>query len=110
MANVFKVQLANNITTTLTSVNSYSVAAATTTTVIGLSFCNTSNNSININATVANSTASAYIAANVPLPVGSSIAIVGGDQKVVLATGMSIKVSASANNSCDVVMSLLEIS
>jgi hypothetical protein len=35
--------------------------------------------------------------------------VIGGDQKLVLATGDMIKVKSSASASVDVVMSLLEI-
>ena len=109
MPSTFKVHNAKNITSTLTAVNSYSVGSSTNTTVIGLSFCNTSNNSINVYATVSNSTVDTYILYNAPLPAGSSLAAVGGDQKIVLQSAMSIKVSASANSVCDVSMSVLEI-
>jgi len=109
MPSTFKVQNAKNITTILTAVNNYSVAASTNTTVIGLNFCNTSNNSINVSASVSNSTIDTFLLFNAPLPVGSALSVIGGDQKVVLQPAMSIKVSASANSVCDVSMSILEI-
>lgn len=110
MPSTFKVHNAKNITTALTAVNSYTVASSTNTTVIGLNFCNTSNNSINVTASVSNSSVDTYLVYNAPLPVGSALAVIGGDQKVVLQSSMSIKVSASANSACDVSMSILEIS
>ena len=109
MPSTFKVHNAKNITTTLTAVNNYAVASSTNTTVIGLNFCNTSNNSINVSASVSNSSVDTYILYNTPLPVGSSLAVIGGDQKIVLQSAMSIKVSATANSVCDVSMSVLEI-
>ena len=109
MPSTFKIHNSKNITTALTAVNSYTVGSSTNTTVIGLNFCNTSNNSINVTAAVSNSTVDTYLIYNAPLPVGSALSVVGGDQKVVLQTNMSIKVSASANSVCDVSMSILEI-
>jgi hypothetical protein len=34
---------------------------------------------------------------------------IGGDQKVVLEAGHSIKVNSSASTSCDAIMSIMEI-
>jgi len=43
------------------------------------------------------------------VPVGSSLVIVGGDQKVVLITSDALKVVSSAASSADVVTSVLNI-
>jgi hypothetical protein len=44
-----------------------------------------------------------------PVPSGGSIVIIGGDQKVVLEVGDSIKIKSDTAASVDVVMSILEI-
>jgi len=43
------------------------------------------------------------------VPAGGSLVVVGGDQKVVLEENDNIKVTSSAATSCDVIMSILEI-
>jgi hypothetical protein len=43
------------------------------------------------------------------VPVGGSLVIVGGDQKVVLEAADALKVVTSAASSADVVISYLEI-
>ena len=42
--------------------------------------------------------------------VGNALIPIGGDEKVVLITGDSVRVKSSAATSLDVVMSILEIS
>jgi hypothetical protein len=49
------------------------------------------------------------IGTNIPIPGGSTIILYGGDQKLVLEGGDMIKVRSSAATSCDVIMSILEI-
>jgi hypothetical protein len=43
------------------------------------------------------------------VPVGGSLVIIGGDQKLVIVTGDVLKVVSSAANSIDVVTSVLNI-
>ena len=50
-----------------------------------------------------------HLIKDAPVPSGGSIVIVGGDQKVVLETADSVKVSSNTASSVDVVMSILEI-
>ena len=50
-----------------------------------------------------------FLVKQATVPSGGSLVVVGGDQKVVLQTGDSIKVTSSAASSCDVMMSILEI-
>jgi hypothetical protein len=106
--NTFKSKKQRNVGTSLVAVGAYVVPAATTATVIGLSICNTTNNVIQVSATQNDGTNDYYIIKNVTLVVGGSVAIAGGDQKLVLVTGESIKVVSSAATSVDVVMTILE--
>ena len=62
-----------------------------------------------ISATVNDGSNDTHLIKDAPVPSGSSIVIVGGDQKVVLETADSVKVVSSAASSVDVVMSILEI-
>ena len=52
---------------------------------------------------------SCYLVKDAPIPIGSSLVAVGGDQKVVMNAADVIKVSSSAATSIDVALSILEI-
>jgi len=52
---------------------------------------------------------SVYIIKAAPVPVGSSIIIIGGEQKVVVEPGDTVKVTSNTAASADVALSLLEI-
>lgn len=109
MANTFKRKLSQNVGTSLTAVGSYTVGSATQTTVIGLVVSNTTASAITVDCTLNNGATDTYIVKSAPVPVGGSLVVVGGQQKIVLETGDSIKVKSSASSSADVVMSILEI-
>lgn len=111
MASSFKRYTSRDVGTAQVSVGSYTVPANTSTTVIGMTFSNVSNSAIDITAVhVDTSNNQTHIVKTAPVPVGSSLVAVGGSQKIVLETGDSIQVSASANTSVDVIMSVLEVS
>lgn len=108
MANTFKRRTQKNIGTTLTLIGGYTAPSQTA--VIGLTVCNVSAGAITCNVAFANSTANTLIAANVPIPFGSSFVPIGGDQKIVLQTGDGIKVCSNAATSIHATMCFLEIS
>jgi len=84
------------------------IASGTTATLIGLSIANTTGATINVSARVVKADAtSAYLIKNAAVLPGGALAIVGGDQKVVIEQGDSITASASAANSADAVISYL---
>ena len=91
----------------------YEVAADTTTTVIGLSITNVTGSSVDVDVaigtTMADVNSDISLASSVPIPSGSVLVLVGGDQKLNMVTGDLIKVKSSATNSLDVCMSVLEI-
>ena len=91
----------------------YAVPSSTETTVIGLSLSNITTSSVDVDvalsATMANTTNDISMATSVPIPAGSTLVLVGGDQKLVMETGELVKVKSSAAASIDVIMSLLEI-
>jgi hypothetical protein len=84
-----------------------------TTTVIGLSITNITGSSVDvdvaISTTMANITNDISLASSVPVPSGSVLVLVGGDQKLNMVENDLIKIKSSANNSLDVCMSVLEI-
>lgn len=109
MANAFKRKVSQNIGTALTAVGTYTVPASTQTTVIGLVVANTTGSTVTIDVTLYDGATDTYITKTCPIVTGSSVVIVGGEQKIVLETGDSIRVKSSAVSSVDVVMSILEI-
>lgn len=109
MANTFKLDTSAAVGTTATSV--YTCPASTATTIIGLNVANVLLSDITIDVEVVNNDGDrVYLVKNAPVPTGSSIVAVGGDQKVVLEESDSLEVSASSDSAADVVLSLLEIS
>lgn len=109
MANTFKRKLSRSVGTTLTAIDSYTVASSTQVTVIGLAVANTSSAQVLVDATVNDGTNDTYLVKQAPVPSGGALVIIGGDQKVVLETNDSIKVKSDTASSIDAVMSILEI-
>ena len=107
MANTFTRYLSKDVGTS--PVNVVTVGAATQTTVIGLSFANTTTSPITVSAYVTASATDYYLIKNATVPVGSSLVVVGGDQKFVMVTGDTLKVVSSAATSADVITSVLQI-
>ena len=91
----------------------YAVPSSTQTTVIGLSVSNVTTSSVDVDvalsATMANTTNDISIGTTIPVPAGSTVVLIGGDQKLVMETGELVKVKSSAATSVDVIMSILEI-
>ncbi len=99
--------------TSLTQVGTYAVPSSTQTTVIGFSVSNVTGSSVDVDvalsATMANTTNDISLGTSIPVPSGSTVVLIGGDQKLVMETGDLIKVKSSSASSVDVVMSILEI-
>ncbi len=110
MANAFKNKTQRQIGTSLTALESYTVPGSTETTVIGLTIANTTASQILVDATLNDGSNDFYIVKEAPVPVGSSLIVVGGEQKVVLMPGDSVKVKSDTATSADAIMSILEIS
>ena len=109
MANTFLRKTSRNVGTSAATVGSYTVGGSTQTTIIGLTCANTTTSAITVNVQHNDGSNDTFLVKSATVPAGSSIVIVGGDQKVVLQTGDSIKVTSSASSSVDVMMSILEI-
>jgi hypothetical protein len=109
MANTFTRKLSRSIGTSLTAVGSYTVGSSTDVTVIGLTVANRTASQVLVDATLNDGSNDTYIVKDAPVPAGSSLVIVGGDQKVVLTTNDSIKVKSDTASSVDAIMSILEI-
>ena len=107
MANTFKSYPSKNVGTSAATV--YTCPSATQTTLIGLSMANTSASPITTDAYITRSAVDYYLVKGATVPVGGSLVIVGGDQKVVLQASDVLKVVNSASSSGDAFVSLLEI-
>lgn len=107
MANNFTSYLTKNVGTSASTV--VTVGASTQTTIIGLSFANTTTSPITASAYITRSGTDYYLIKDATVPVGSSLVVVGGDQKTVMITSDALKVVTSAASSADVVTSVLNI-
>lgn len=109
MANTFTRKLSRSIGTSATAVGSYTVGSSTETTIIGLTLANRTASEVLADVTLNDGANDTFMVKDAPIPAGSSLVVVGGDQKVVLVTGDSIKVTSDTASSIDAIMSILEI-
>lgn len=105
--NTFKSYANKNVGTSAATV--YTCPSATQTTLIGLSMANTSSSPITTDAYVTRSAVNYYLVKGATVPVGGSLVIVGGDQKVVMQASDVLYIVNSAASSGDCFASLLEI-
>jgi hypothetical protein len=109
MAQAFKRYLSRSIGTSATDVGSYTVGAATQVTCIGLTLANRTGATIEADASVYDASDETYLVKTAPIPSGGSLVVIGGDQKVVLEVGDSIRVTSNTAASIDAVLSVLEL-
>lgn len=107
MANTFKSYASKNVGTSAATI--YTCPASTQTTLIGLSMANTSASPITTDAYITRSAVNYYLIKGATVPVGGSLVIVGGDQKVVMQAADVLYIVNSAASSGDCFASLLEI-
>ena len=108
MANVFKLKTKANVGVTTSIV--YSVPAATTTTVIGITLANTSGSSINVGVGVSRVSAdSVRLLKDAPIPQGSTLEFMQGN-KIVLEATDTITVVSDTASSLDASITILELS
>lgn len=85
------------------------VGSGATATLIGLSLANTTASNITVSAKIIKAdTTTAFLVKDATVLPGGALAIVGGDQKVVLEEGDAVSAYASASNSADAFASYLE--
>jgi len=85
----------------------YTCSNANGATVIGLSIANVHTSAVTTSLVLDDGTNDTHLIKDAPIPVGGSLVVGGGDQKIVLKNTEAIKVSAS--NNVDVIISVLEI-
>lgn len=114
MANAFLSEVKTNIATGV-GTNVLTCDASTETTIIGLSVANTGSSQILIDVLLKTSARTsgtgpdAYLIKAAPVPVGGSLVVVGGDQKVVMEPGDIVTVISDTATSADCVLSHLDI-
>jgi hypothetical protein len=107
MANTFVNYVSKDVGTSAATITTG--AAATQTTIIGLSCANTTASPVTVDVYITKSAVNYYLIKGATVPVGGTLVVVGGDQKVVLETSDELKVISSAASSVDVVAAGLEI-
>lgn len=110
MANIFKNSITGSIGTSSTTV--YTTPSQTSTTAIGLSVANivSTNISVSVQIVDVSTSETRYLVKDALITPGSSFVVIGGDQKVVLESEDSIRITSSQPVSADVIVSVLEIS
>lgn len=107
MANTFTRYIAKSVGTSASTL--VTVAAATQTTVIGLTVANTTAAAITCDIYFTASAVDYYLIKGAVIQAGKTFVMVGGDQKTVLITGDALKVVTNTASSADVVCSVLNI-
>ena len=108
MANAFKLVTDTGVGTSAATV--HTGASATETTIIGLTVANIHTAQIEVDVQLENNDGdNVYLIKAAPIPVGSSLVVVGGEQKVVMNASDVLKVTSNTASSADVAMSILEI-
>ena len=110
MANTFLRKLSRDIGATAVQVGTYTVPAQRTSVVIGLTVTNITSSAITANVYLNDGVANTRLLVNAPISSGSSLVVVGGDQKLVLQSGDSVYVQGSSATSVDAIISIMEIS
>lgn len=108
MANTFLRKTSRNVGNIATAVGGYTVGANIGAVVVGLSLSNTTGSQIRANVAINNGSNDFYLVKDAPILDSSTLVLVGNEQKVVLQTGDSIKVTSSDDSSIDVLMTVME--
>ena len=108
MANSFKIKTDTAVGTSPATI--YTCPSSTETTIIGLSIANIVSSQITADVQLENNDGdNIYLIKAAPIPVGSTLVVVGGDQKVVMEASDVLKVTTNTASSGDVALSILEI-
>lgn len=111
MANAFKVKTFDGSSTGAnTDMSVYTCPASTETTIIGMTVANLTASQITVDVKLENNDGdNVFMVKDAPVPTGSALVVVGGDQKVVMEASDVIKVQSDTANSADTILSILEI-
>lgn len=116
MANAFKLKtFTGGSTGANTDMTIYTGKSGTETTIIGMSIANITTSQVTVDVKIESDTSDTETNTNVflikdaPIPVGSTLVPIGGDQKIVLLNTDVLKVQSDTANSVDTTLSILEI-
>jgi hypothetical protein len=109
MANSFKRKTSAGIGTGFLPIDSYTVPGSTEVTVIGMTLANVTSGPILADVSLFDGASYISVVKEAPIPTGGSLVVVGGDQKLVMEAGDSMRVKSDTASSIDVIMSILEI-
>jgi len=105
MANTFKSYPSSGV---ITEATVYTGPSATQTTIIGMTVANTTASNITCSVKLDDGSTSVFLIKDATILPGGALVPIGGDQKVVIEAGDTLKVSASG--SVDTLVSVLEVS
>lgn len=106
MANNFKLKTKASVG--VTTENIYVTPSNATTTIIGITLCNTSGSGINVGVGITRASSDdVSILKNVPIPQGSTLEFMQGNKLTMEGTD-TITVSSDTNSSLDVALTILE--
>lgn len=108
MANTFKSSGVAAVGTAAVSV--YTAPANTISTLIGCSLANVNTVTVYVTAKLFKGVNGFHLVKDAPIPVGGTLVLVGGDQKIVMEPGDFVQITGSVANAVDVVSSALEVS
>jgi len=115
MANTFKVKSNAAMPGTAgTPLDLYTVPGSTTSVVLGLVLANVHTSQVNASVKLVSNTSDGesnedtFLVKNAPIPVGSSLELLGGNKVVVQATD-KIQIDCSVANKIDATLSIMEI-
>lgn len=111
MANSFKMKTFDGHSTGANSdMTIYTCPASTEATIIGMSIANITSSQITVDVKLTNNDGdNIFIVKNAPVPAGSSLVPIGGDQKLVMEASDILVVQSDTANSADTALSILEI-
>ena len=108
MATTFKNRIINAIGTD--EVSAITTTPSSRVTVIGLSLANLTPNAVSVSVTITDDTSTTgYFVKDVLLPPTSSLRLVNGGEKLILAPDNEMRIVSSQANSIDAVISYVEI-
>ena len=106
MANNFKLKTKASVG--VTTENIYVTPTNATTTIIGITLCNTSGSGINVGVGITRASSDdVSILRNVPIPQGSTLEFMQGNKLTIEGTD-TLTVSSDTNSSLDVALTILE--
>lgn len=91
-------------------VNVYVPDAGVTATVVGLSIANVYTETVLIDAILVKPGGQFFIVKSCPVAVGGTLILFGGDQKLVIMPGDTVRVRSNFAASVDAIISVLELS